>query len=116
MTSTPFAEKLKAFQSQSQSQEVFKSNGALQEIQNIGISRKRRLEDLFGDIYDIEEEDVYMKKHKTDEERDLDTIQMIIEARKTFESQINPLKTTNFDRFEALHKFKKENLSRAIPK
>lgn len=96
---------------------MFQSNGALQEIQNIGVKRKRRLEDLFGDIYDIEEEeDIYMKKHKTEEEKDLDTIERIIEARKTFETQINPLKITNFDKFEALHKFKKENLSRLIPK
>lgn len=91
-------------------------NGALQEIQNIGTKRKRRLEDLFGDIYDLEEEDVYLKKHKTEEERDLDTIDKIIEARKTFQTQINPLMKTNFDRLEALHKFKKDNLSRVIPK
>lgn len=91
-------------------------NGALEEIQNLGVKRKRRLEDLFGDIYDLEEEDNYMKKHKNDEERDLDTIDRIIEARKAFQTQINPLKVTNFDRFEALHKFKRDNLSRTIPK
>lgn len=115
-TSTPFAAKLKTLQGQLQSQDVFESNGALQEIQNIGVRRKRRLEDLFGDIYDIEEEDASLKKHKSEEEKDLDTIQRIIEARKSFETQINPLKSTNFDRYEALYKFKKENLSRAIPK
>lgn len=115
-TSTPFTGKLKSLQFQSQSQDVFESNGALQEIQNLGVRRKRRLEDLFGDIYDIEEEDLNMKKHKTDEERDLDTIERIVEARKTFQTFINPLKITNFDRYEALHKFKKENLSKVIPK
>jgi hypothetical protein len=111
--STPFLEKLKAFPTQSQDSQ---NNGALNEIQNIGIKRKRRLEDLFGDIYDIEEEDIYMKKHKTEEERDLDTIALIIEARNAFQAQINPLKKTNFDRLEALHKFKRDNLSRSIPK
>lgn len=114
-TSTPFLSKLKSlhFESQSQGHEP---NVALQEIQNIGVKRKRRLEDLFGDILDIEEEDFNTKKHKTEEERDLDIIDKIIEARKAFETQINPLKVTNFDRYEALHKFKKENLSRVIPK
>lgn len=109
-TSTPFAEKLKAFQSQDAPM------SALSEIQNIGVKRKRqRLEDLFGDIYDIEEEDVF-KRPKTDEERDFDTIQRIIDARKDVQTQINPLKKTNFDQLEALHKFKRENLSRSIPK
>lgn len=110
-------EKLRAFQFKSSNpQDEAGTSSALQEIQNIGVKRKRRLEDLFGDICDIEEEDALMKKHKTDEERDLDTIDKIIEARKTFQTQVNPLKKTNFDRLEALHKFKKDNLSRIIPK
>lgn len=113
-TSTPFLDKLKAFPTQSQDE--ISTNGALSEIQNIGVKRKRRLEDLFGDIYDIEEEDNFMKKHKTEEEKDLDTIARIIEARTVFQTQINPLKKSNFDRLEALHKFKRENLSRSIPK
>jgi hypothetical protein len=113
-TSTPFVEKLKAFES---SQDEPYASSALNEVQNIGVKRKRqRLEDLFGDIYDIEEEDIFLKKHKTDEERDWDTIQKIVDARKNFQTQINPLKKTNFDRLEALHKFKRDNLSRAIPK
>lgn len=115
-TSTPFAEKLKSYDFYSQPQDLEGLNGALQEIQNIGTKRKRRLEDLFGDIYDIEEEDVLLKKHKTEEERDFDTIDKIIEARRTFQTQINPLMKTNFDRLEALHTFKKNNLSRVIPK
>lgn len=112
-TSTPFLDKLKAFPTFSQDSQ---DNRALSEIQNIGVKRKRRLEDLFGDIYDIEEEEIYMKKHKTEEERDLDTIASIIQARNAFQVQINPLKKTNFDRLEALHKFKRDNLSRSIPK
>lgn len=57
-----------------------------------------------------------MKKPKTEEERDYDTILKIIEARKNFQTQINPSKKTNFDRLEALHKFKRDNLSKTIPK
>lgn len=118
-TSTPFLDKLKAFQpNDSEPMDGWESNNALQEIQNISVKRKRRLEDLFGDIYDIaeEDEDNFLKKPKTEEERDFDTIEKIIAARKTFEMHINPLKKTSYDRMEALHKFKKENLSRNIPK
>lgn len=115
-TSTPFVEKLKSVQWETQSQDP-PLNSALNEIQNIGVKRKRqRLEDLFGDIYDIDQEDIYVKKHKTEEEKDFDTIQRIIDARQTFQTQINPLKKTNFDRLEALHKFKRDNLSKTIPK
>lgn len=118
-TSTPFLDKLKALQSGDSKPIDGSENNALQEIQNIGVRRKRRLEDLFGDIYDIaeEEDDNFLKKHKTEEERDLDTIERIVAARKTFQTQENPLKkTTKYDSLEALHKFKKENLSRSIPK
>lgn len=92
-------------------------NLALNEIQNIGIKRKRRiLNDLFGDVYDLEEEDFDAKKQKTEEERDMDTIQKIVDARKALDIQTNPLKSSVFDRLEALHKFKRDNFSRAIPK
>lgn len=93
-------------------------NNALSEIQNLGVKRKRRLEDLFGDLHDIieEEDDVYLKKHKTEEDRDLDTIQKILDARKVFETCQNPMKKSNFDRLEALHRFKKNNLSSTIPR
>lgn len=46
----------------------------------------------------------------------MDTIQKILDARKALETQVNPLKQNSYDRLEALHKFKKENLSRTIPK
>lgn len=114
-TSTPFIQKLKAFQP-SEPDEADDNNRALMEIQNIGVKRKRRLEDLFGDIYDIEEDDINLKKPKTEEDRDMETIERIIEARQSFQKEFNPLKNTNFDRHEALHKFKKENLSKVIPK
>lgn len=96
------------------------TNNALTEIQNIGLnSRKRRLEDLFGDIYDIqeEEEDSYgTKKQKTDEEKDIELIEKILTARKRFQEQLHPMKKTNLDRLENLHKFKIENLSMSLPK
>jgi hypothetical protein len=60
-TSTTFQEKLKAFPTFQQDSQ---DKRALSGIQNIGVERKRRLEDLFGDICDIEEEEINMKKHK----------------------------------------------------
>lgn len=114
-TSTPFLEKLKAVDDDFDKASS-KNNNALNEIQNYGMKRKRKLEDLFGDIYDIEVEDAYIKKHKTEEEKDLETIQKIIEARKVFDSYLNPLKNNEFDRLETLHKFKKDNISKTIPK
>ena len=91
--------------------------GALSEIQNLGLQRKRKLEDLFGDIYDIgEEDDVLTKKHRSEEDMDFEMIEKILQARKEFEGQLNPLKKSSFDRLESLHKFKSANLSRSIPK
>jgi chromosome transmission fidelity protein 18 len=94
-------------------------NNPLLEVQNIGLyQRKRRLElDLFGDIYDIEREDVMnAKKMKSEEERDLDMINKIVEARKKYQEQIQPLKTSNLKQLEALHNFKMQNLSYSVPR
>lgn len=89
----------------------------------IGLNtRKRRLEDLFGDIRDIEEEqDDHMfqalaKKMRSEEEIDMEMIELILEKRKLLLAELNPLKNTNLDRLEALHKFKMQNLSYAVPK
>lgn len=113
-TSTPFFDKLKSIEANSQqSQDVFN------EIQNIGVKRKRRLEDLFGDICDLEDvdnDDNFFKRPKTDEERDMETIDRILEARKAFISTVTTVNCNEFDRLEALHKFKKQNLSKTIPK
>lgn len=115
--STPFnVDKLSAITEQDDDERHLIISSALGEIQNVGFQRKRRLEDLFGDIYDIEEEDGLAKKHKTEEERDMAAIEKILEARKILQAQLNPLKQTHIDRYEALHKFKQENLSRTIPK
>lgn len=111
-TSTPFFDKLKNFETQRSEPE----NDVFNEIQNIGVKRKRRLEDLFGDIYDIDDDDANFKKPKTDEEKDLETIQKILDARRAFVSTVNPLKRNEFDKLEALHKFKKDNISKFVPK
>ncbi|XP_058819117.1 chromosome transmission fidelity protein 18 homolog [Topomyia yanbarensis] len=97
----------------------------LVEIQNLGLNpRKRRLDALFGDIQDIEDEGnelIYCqpaltKKTKTDEEKDLELIEKILDARKRFQAVVNPIKSTGLDRAEALHRFKMQNLSYSYPK
>lgn len=94
-------------------------------LHEIGLNtRKRRLEDLFGDIRDIEEEQAddhimfqaITKKMRSEEEIDLELIELILEKRKRLLAELNPLKNTNLDRLEALHKFKMQNLSYSVPK
>lgn len=103
--------------STSESSQQHTQHIALNEIQNFNFNtRKRRLEDLFGDIYDIEQEDATAKKCKSEEELDMEVIEKILEARKKFQEQLNPMKQTNLDRLEAFHKFKMENLSYGVPK
>lgn len=96
----------------------------LTEYQQLGLenaARKRRLEDLFGDIGDIEEEQVergyhaLAKKCRTDEEVDMEMIEKILAKRRMLQAQLNPLKNTNLDKLEALHKFKMQNLSYTLP-
>lgn len=113
-TSTPFFDKLKSLETVNEDP----AHDVFNEIQNIGVKRKRRLEDLFGDICDLDnnDDDNFFKRPKTEEERDLETIERILEARKTSASTVNSVKHNEFDKLEALHKFKKQNLSRTIPK
>lgn len=97
----------------------------LAEIQNIGLNpRKRRLDALFGDIQDIEDDgSVYEfcqqginKKTKTEEELDIELIERILEARKRFQAIVHPTKSSGLARAEALHRFKMQNLSYSLPK
>lgn len=94
----------------------------LAEYQQMGLManvRKRRLEDLFGDIGDIEEEpaeDALAKKCRSEEEIDLAMIEQILRQRKQLQAQFNPLRNTNLDKLEALHRFKMQNLSYTLPK
>ncbi|XP_065090752.1 chromosome transmission fidelity protein 18 homolog [Ochlerotatus camptorhynchus] len=103
------------------------STGAdpLSEIQNIGLNpRKRRLDALFGDIQDIDDDGSEFdfclqgttKKTKTEEEMDMELIGKILEARKHFQAAINPTKSGGLARAEALHRFKMQNLSYSLPK
>lgn len=112
-TSTPFVSN--KFESK---KEMIRDKNAVNEIQNYG--KRKRLEDLFGDFYNFEPDEddelMYLKKQKTEEERDLDTIQRIVDARREFETHVNPLKNNHLNRYEALNKFKKENLSTTIPR
>ncbi|XP_055590916.1 chromosome transmission fidelity protein 18 homolog [Uranotaenia lowii] len=101
------------------------SADALSEIPNLGLNtRKRRLDALFGDIQDIEDDgSVYnfchqgaTKKTKTEEELDMELIEKIVNARKQFQAVINPTKSSGLARAEALHRFKMQNLSYTVPK
>lgn len=95
---------------------------ALQEI-GLANTRKRRLEDLFGDIRDIDDDQqseylfaAIAKKAKSEEQIDLEMIERILEKRKQLMAQLNPLKNTKLDKLEALHKFKMQNLSYSLPR
>ncbi|XP_049534330.1 chromosome transmission fidelity protein 18 homolog [Anopheles darlingi] len=100
------------------------SDGALQTLQQMDVNpRKRRLDALFGDIQDIEEEEqpfqyeyCSQKKTKTEEEQDMELIERILEARQRFHSVANPAKPSLLSRAEALHRFKIDNLSYEPPK
>uniref|UniRef100_A0A182JLN0 AAA+ ATPase domain-containing protein n=1 Tax=Anopheles atroparvus TaxID=41427 RepID=A0A182JLN0_ANOAO len=97
---------------------------ALQTLQQMDANpRKRRLEALFGDINDIEEdpyEEQYeyssQKKSKTEEEQDMELIERILEARRRFQTVANPSKPSMLSRAEALHRFKMDNISHEPPK
>uniref|UniRef100_A0A182RUR9 AAA+ ATPase domain-containing protein n=1 Tax=Anopheles funestus TaxID=62324 RepID=A0A182RUR9_ANOFN len=96
---------------------------ALQTLQQMDTNpRKRRLEALFGDIRDIEEESneqyVYssQKKTKTEEEQDMELIERILEARQRYNAVANPSKPSILSRAEALHRFKMDNISLEPPK
>ncbi|XP_035915325.1 chromosome transmission fidelity protein 18 homolog [Anopheles stephensi] len=97
---------------------------ALQTLQQMDANpRKRRLEALFGDIQDIEEEPyeeqyVYssQKKTKTEEEQDMELIERILEARHRYNAVANPSKPSMLSRAEALHRFKMDNISLEPPK
>ncbi|XP_055641779.1 chromosome transmission fidelity protein 18 homolog [Toxorhynchites rutilus septentrionalis] len=95
----------------------------LAEIQNLGLkAQKRRLDALFGDIQDIEDDvseiDCYRqtKKAKTEDELDRELIERILDARKRFQAVIHPTKSNDLARAEALHRFKMQNLSYSLPK
>lgn len=91
--------------------------------------RKRRLDDLFGDIDDIlrEENRVQVfysedieenakKKARSEEEMDKALIDRILAARAEFQARSSQLKKqSKLQELEALHKFKARNLSETYP-
>lgn len=93
------------------------------------VARKRRLEDLFGDIDDIvreenraqvfysdDVEENAKKKARSEEEQDNAIIQRILIARADFQARVNNCaKQSKLQQLEALHKFKARNLSETYP-
>lgn len=88
------------------------------------VGRKRRLDEIFGDIGDIEEEEEPAitnepyKKVKSEEEKDLDLIEEILKARQKLHSQMLLVtgKRTNTEHLDAMRAFKMQNLSYTVPK
>lgn len=129
VASTPFAPSvidtpgLQRFQFED---EEFENNQRATEFN----SRKRRLNDLFGDINDIIQEEhvaqVYYsedpeenakKKARSEEEADNELIQRILFARAENSLRANKFtKQTKLKRLEELQKFKQQNLSESYPK
>uniref|UniRef100_A0A336M1C1 CSON006417 protein n=1 Tax=Culicoides sonorensis TaxID=179676 RepID=A0A336M1C1_CULSO len=89
-------------------------------MQSIPGTRKRRLDEIFGDIQDIEEEPEITnepyKKVKSEEEIDLELIEQIVNARKKLHSQMLITKRTNTEQLDAMRTFKMQNLSYTVPR
>ncbi|EDV31227.2 uncharacterized protein Dana_GF14649 [Drosophila ananassae] len=96
-------------------------NAAAQQLQELGLknTNKRRLErDLFGDIDDLfheSYEDPMVKKAKTEERRDNEAIEKILELRRKMRESSKTLRKDDVSRLRALHDFKMRNLSYEIP-
>lgn len=77
---------------------------------------KRTAEDLFGDIADMDLDDLQLpsKKQKTEEENDLDLIDRIIESRKVRQMLLEPTSRSQ-NQSEPVYDVK-ENLSVDIPR
>nr|XP_036214632.1 chromosome transmission fidelity protein 18 homolog [Bactrocera oleae]XP_036214633.1 chromosome transmission fidelity protein 18 homolog [Bactrocera oleae] len=90
------------------------------ELQGMGLRNKRRLErDLFGDIDDLFQNETYedpiAKKARTEEERDLEMIEKIIETRRRLQENNKAVRKDDLSRLKALHAFKMRNLSYTVP-
>ncbi|KAH8412408.1 hypothetical protein KR009_001817 [Drosophila setifemur] len=96
-------------------------NAAAQQLQELGLKNpsKRRLErDLFGDIDDLfheSYEDPAVKKARTEEVRDNEAIEKILELRRKMRESSKTLRKDDVSRLRALHDFKMRNLSYEIP-
>ncbi|EDW87579.1 chromosome transmission fidelity protein 18 homolog [Drosophila yakuba] len=98
-----------------------KENPAANQLQEVGLKNvnKRRLErDLFGDIDDLfheSYEDPMVKKARTEEQRDHEAIDRILELRRKLRESSKTLRKDDVSRLKALHDFKMRNLSYEIP-
>uniref|UniRef100_A0A6P4F1G0 Chromosome transmission fidelity protein 18 homolog n=1 Tax=Drosophila rhopaloa TaxID=1041015 RepID=A0A6P4F1G0_DRORH len=96
-------------------------NPAAEQLQELGLknANKRRLErDLFGDIDDLfheSYEDPMVKKARTEEQRDHEAIDKILELRRKMRETSKTLRKDDVSRLKDLHDFKMRNLSYEIP-
>ncbi|TDG42801.1 hypothetical protein AWZ03_010776 [Drosophila navojoa] len=96
-------------------------NAAAEQLQELGLkaNNKRRLErDLFGDIDDLYHEsyeDPMVKKARTEEQRDNEAIERILELRRKMRESSKTVRQDEVSRLRALHDFKMKNLSYEIP-
>ncbi|KAH8377747.1 hypothetical protein KR093_006965 [Drosophila rubida] len=94
---------------------------AAEQLQELGLrgTNKRRLErDLFGDIDDLYHEsyeDPMLKKARTEEQRDNEAIERILELRRKMRESSKTVRHDEVSRLKALHDFKMKNLSYEIP-
>ncbi|CAH2043297.1 unnamed protein product, partial [Iphiclides podalirius] len=80
------------------------------------VSSKRTVEDLFGDINDIDFDNIELpsKRQKTEEEKDLDMINKILEGRRLKQLLIEPASSANVKKKVNFNV--KENISINIPR
>lgn len=96
-------------------------NAAAEQLQQLDMRNpsKRRLErDLFGDIDDLYHEsyeDPMVKKARTEEQRDNEAIERILELRRKMRETTKTVRHDEVSRLKALHDFKMKNLSYNLP-
>lgn len=96
-------------------------NAAAEQLQQLDMRNpsKRRLErDLFGDIDDLfheSYEDPMVKKARTEEQRDNEAIERILELRQKMRETSKTVRHDEVSRLKALHDFKMKNLSYNLP-
>ncbi|XP_023936259.2 chromosome transmission fidelity protein 18 homolog [Bicyclus anynana] len=85
-------------------------------VTSVNTSNKRTAEDLFGDINDIDFDNLELpsKRQKTDEENDMDLINKIIEGRKIRQMLEEPSSKGYIDKKVSFNY--KDNLTRIIPR
>ncbi|XP_034666321.1 chromosome transmission fidelity protein 18 homolog [Drosophila subobscura] len=90
----------------------------LQELGTRGVNKRRLERDLFGDIDDLFHEtyeDPLVKKARTEELRDNEAIERIVELRRKKQESTKTVRTDDVSRLKALLDFQRKNLSYEIP-